>query len=141
MEKITKKDLEILNSIIKEYAEKQFTLLGLKDVFPEVIQDIQQKQNTLLKIEMIIKMQSNTQKERKWLYVDYEEIYLKLIQIFAEQEDIKVEVNFERRWKQMKRKLDTNKIYNFVRRAVVYSSLYIATVSFTVWGFLQGMTY
>lgn len=65
MEKITKKDLEILNSIIKEYAEKQFTLLGLKDVFPEVIQDIQQKQNTLLKIEMIIKMQSNTQKERK----------------------------------------------------------------------------
>ena len=56
MEEITKKDLEILNSIIKEYAEKQFTLLGLKDVFPEVIQDIQQKQNTLLKIEMIIKM-------------------------------------------------------------------------------------
>lgn len=65
MEKITKKDLEILNSIIKEYAEKQFILLGLKDIFPEVIQDMQQKQNTLLKIEMIIKMQSNTQKERK----------------------------------------------------------------------------
>lgn len=65
MEEITKKDLEILNSIIKEYAEKQFSLLGLKDVFPEVIQDMQQKQNTLLKIEMIIKMQSNTQKERK----------------------------------------------------------------------------
>lgn len=65
MEEITKKDLETLNSIIKEYAEKQFSLLGLKDVFPEVIQDMQQKQNTLLKIEMIIKMQSNTQKERK----------------------------------------------------------------------------
>jgi hypothetical protein len=65
MNKITKKDLETLNSIIKEYAEKQFILLGLRDVFPEIIQDIQQKQNTLLKIEMIIKMQSNTQKERK----------------------------------------------------------------------------
>lgn len=65
MEEITKKDLEILNSIIKEYAEKQFSLLGLRDVFPEIIQDIQQKQNTLLKIEMIIKMQSNTQKEGK----------------------------------------------------------------------------
>lgn len=65
MEEITKKDLETLNSIIKEYAEKQFILLGLRDVFPEIIQDIQQKQNTLLKIEMIIKMQSNTQKERK----------------------------------------------------------------------------
>lgn len=65
MEEITKKDLETLNSIIKEYAEKQFSLLGLRDVFPEIIQDIQQKQNTLLKIEMIIKMQSNTQKERK----------------------------------------------------------------------------
>lgn len=65
MNKITKKDLETLNSIIKEYAEKQFILLGLRDVFPEIIQDIQQKQNTLLKIEMIIKMQSNTQKEGK----------------------------------------------------------------------------
>ena len=43
--------------------------------------------------------------------------------------------------KQMKRKLDTNKIYNFIGRAVVYSSLYIAAVGFTVWGFLQGMTY
>ena len=65
MNKITKKDLEILNSIIKEYAEKQFSLLGLRDVFQEIIQDIQQKKNTLLKIEMIIKMQSNTQKEWK----------------------------------------------------------------------------
>lgn len=41
----------------------------------------------------------------------------------------------------MKRKLDQNKIYSFVGRAVVYSSLYIATVAFSVWGFLQGMTY
>ena len=41
----------------------------------------------------------------------------------------------------MKRKLDSNKIYNLIGRAVVYSSLYIATVEFSVWGFLQGMTY
>lgn len=41
----------------------------------------------------------------------------------------------------MKRKLDTNKIYNLIGRTVVYSSLYIATVSFAAWGFLQGMTY
>ena len=41
----------------------------------------------------------------------------------------------------MKRKLDKNKIYNFIGRAVVYSSLYIATVGFTVWGFLQATVY
>ena len=41
----------------------------------------------------------------------------------------------------MKRKLDTNKIYNFIGRAVVYSSLYIATLVFSYWAFLQGMTY
>lgn len=41
----------------------------------------------------------------------------------------------------MKRKLNTNKIYNFIGRAVVYSSLYISAVAFSVWGFLQGMTY
>lgn len=41
----------------------------------------------------------------------------------------------------MKRKLDPNKIYKFIGQAVVYSSLYIATVAFSVWGFLQGMTY
>lgn len=39
------------------------------------------------------------------------------------------------------KRVNKNKIYNFVGRAVVYSSLYIATVGFTVWGFLQGMTY
>lgn len=37
--------------------------------------------------------------------------------------------------------INKNKIYNLIGRAVVYSSLYIATVGFTVWGFLQGMTY
>lgn len=41
----------------------------------------------------------------------------------------------------MKRKLDPNKIYNLIGRAVVYGSLYIAGVGFTIWGFLQGMTY
>lgn len=41
----------------------------------------------------------------------------------------------------MKRKLDTNKIYNFIGQAVVYSSLYIATLVFSYWAFLQGMTY
>ena len=41
----------------------------------------------------------------------------------------------------MKRKLDPNKIYNFIGRAVVYSTLYLSAVAFAVWGFLQGMTY
>ncbi|CDE14142.1 unknown [Clostridium sp. CAG:470] len=39
------------------------------------------------------------------------------------------------------KRINKDKIYNFIGRAVVYSSLYIATVGFTVWGFLQGMTY
>lgn len=30
--------------------------------------------------------------------MNYEKVYLTLIHIFAEQEDIKVEVNLERRW-------------------------------------------
>lgn len=41
----------------------------------------------------------------------------------------------------MKRKLNKNKLYQLIGQAVVYSSLYIAAVGFTVWGFLQGMTY
>ena len=39
------------------------------------------------------------------------------------------------------KRVNKNKIYNFIGRAVVYSSLYIATVAFSVWGFLQGTTY
>lgn len=39
------------------------------------------------------------------------------------------------------KRINKDKIYNFIGRAVVYSSLYIAAVGFTVWGFLQGMTY
>ena len=34
-----------------------------------------------------------------------------------------------------------NKVYQFIGRAVVYSSLYIATLVFSYWAFLQGMTY
>ena len=45
----------------------------------------------------------------------------------------------KRSWKDFK--LDKNKVYMRIRQAVVYSSLYIATVAFMVWGFLQGMTY
>lgn len=39
------------------------------------------------------------------------------------------------------KRINKDKIYNFIGRAVVYSSLYIATVAFSVWGFLQGTTY
>ena len=38
----------------------------------------------------------------------------------------------------MKRK---EKVYAFIGRTVVYSSLYIATLVFSYWAFLQGMTY
>ena len=41
----------------------------------------------------------------------------------------------------MKRKLDPNKIYKFIGQAVVYSSLYIATVAFSVWAFCQNSIY
>ena len=72
-----------------------------------------------------------------------EEIYEQIAKVFIRmaQKDLKRNDNKQKRWKQMKRKLDTNKINNFIGRAVVYSSLYIATVAFSVWGFLQGMTY
>ena len=42
---------------------------------------------------------------------------------------------------QMKRKLDPNKIYAFIGRAVVYSSLYIGTVLFGMWAFCQNTIY
>lgn len=45
----------------------------------------------------------------------------------------------KRSWKNFK--INKNKVYMRIGRAVVYSSLYIATVAFSVWGFLQGMTY
>ena len=37
----------------------------------------------------------------------------------------------------MKRKLDPNKIYKFIGQAVVYSSLYIGSIAFFYWAFLQ----
>ena len=39
------------------------------------------------------------------------------------------------------KRINKEKIYSFIGRAVVYSTLYISAVAFSVWGFLQGMTY
>lgn len=39
------------------------------------------------------------------------------------------------------KRINKNKIYNLIGRAVVYSSLYIATVGFTVWAFCQNTIY
>lgn len=39
------------------------------------------------------------------------------------------------------KRIDKNKVYKFIGQAVVYSSLYIGSILFTVWGFLQGTTY
>ena len=43
----------------------------------------------------------------------------------------------------MKRKfkIDKNKIYMRIGQAIVYGTLYIASIGFFYWGFLQGMTY
>lgn len=40
----------------------------------------------------------------------------------------------------MKRKLDKNKVYAFIGQAVVYSSLYVGTVVFLMWAFLECTT-
>ena len=40
----------------------------------------------------------------------------------------------------MKRKLDPNKIYAFIGRAVVYSSLYVGAVLGGMWAFLECTT-
>lgn len=37
----------------------------------------------------------------------------------------------------MKRKIDKNKVYQFIGQAVVYSSLYIGSIAFFYWAFLQ----
>lgn len=39
------------------------------------------------------------------------------------------------------KRINKNKVYQFIGQAVVYSSLYLAGVAFIVWGFLQGITY
>lgn len=41
----------------------------------------------------------------------------------------------------MKRKLDTNKIYNFIGRAVAYIAFNLLLSVFGYWAFLQGLTY
>lgn len=37
----------------------------------------------------------------------------------------------------MKRKVNTNKIYELIGRAVVYSACYVGSIAFFYWGFLQ----
>ena len=39
------------------------------------------------------------------------------------------------------RKIDKNKIYEFIGKAVVYSTIYVGTVAFSVWSFLQNSIY
>ena len=41
----------------------------------------------------------------------------------------------KRTWKNFR--LDKNKVYQFVGQAVVYSSLYIGSIAFFYWAFLQ----
>ena len=41
----------------------------------------------------------------------------------------------------MKRKLDKNKVYAFIGRIVVYSSLYVGAVVFGIWAFCQNTIY
>lgn len=45
----------------------------------------------------------------------------------------------KRTWKNFR--LDKKKVYQFIGQAVVYSTLYISAVAFTVWGFLQATVY
>lgn len=39
------------------------------------------------------------------------------------------------------KRIDKNKVYAFIGQAVVYSSLYISAVAFTVWAFCQNTIY
>lgn len=41
----------------------------------------------------------------------------------------------------MKRKLDKNKVYAFIGRAVVYSTIYAGSVAGFVWAFCQNTIY
>lgn len=41
----------------------------------------------------------------------------------------------------MKRKIDKNKVYAFIGKAVVYTSLYLGSVVFFAWAFLQNTVY
>ena len=55
--------------------------------------------------------------------MDYEKILRKLIEICAEQERVNVKVKLERRWKQMKRKLDKNKVGMFIATVITTTLL------------------
>lgn len=39
------------------------------------------------------------------------------------------------------KKIDKNKLYEFIGRAVVYSTMYIGSIAFGVWSFLQNTIY
>ena len=39
------------------------------------------------------------------------------------------------------RRIDKNKVYAFIGRAVVYSTLYVGAIAFSVWSFLQNTIY
>ena len=41
----------------------------------------------------------------------------------------------------MKRRLDKNKVYALIGRAVVYSAIYFTTIAGTVWAFCQNTIY
>ena len=45
----------------------------------------------------------------------------------------------KRSWKNFR--IDKNKVYQFIGQAIVYSSLYIGSIAFGYWMFLQGLTY
>ena len=39
------------------------------------------------------------------------------------------------------RRIDINKVYAFIGRAVVYSTLYISGIAFGIWAFMQNTIY
>lgn len=39
------------------------------------------------------------------------------------------------------KKIDKNKIYTFIGKAVIYSSIYLGAIAFVVWAFLQNTIY
>lgn len=41
----------------------------------------------------------------------------------------------------MKRKIDKNKVYSFIGRTVVYSTLYFGSIAFVFWAFTQNTIY
>lgn len=41
----------------------------------------------------------------------------------------------------MKKKLDPNKIYAFIGQVIIYTSIYIGAVAFSMWAFCQNTIY